>query len=563
MKNPSLFRRFILGSLIMGATIPMVYHIGRDIFRSNHFKQITEQACKAIEPMIQKGSQREPLEYLSSTIRNQGLYADPEIEMKDHGRFISPAVKHPFMKNSESCDFKGISGVEVKVYYSRVPLLDITYLYLYLLSIPILFLMFMYARRSIIRLQKKVADIIEYQMKHLFGIESGQTKQPTNGMLYKLLDLEIPLLKYLKKHIDSLESDLKIYSQKIAEQQKRDVLKDVASQMAHEIISPISTLQSILQDKNILDKRELLLDQLSQIKFFSENLLREYRGEPVLPKEMKQTIDVIASIETTIESVKFFAQNLWPIDFVFKNQFEGEKLFVNGDRNQFVAAISNLLRNSIEALDKPKKVIEITLENHFPKFNILIKDNGCGIKSENIEKIFDKRVSIGKANGTGLGLYQVRNTINSMHGIIEVTSIFGEGTVFNIELPVSFKKVDSAINPIKLKDPTQKPDLVLIDDTYANHIAWEIEAGRSNKNLISFFSVSEFLNDSDKIDKNTPIFVDYVFGEDLAAGKEISQQLLSKGFTKVFIASGLNENSISAPTGVKVVGKSFPLAELA
>jgi hypothetical protein len=224
-----------------------------------------------------------------------------------------------------------------------------------------------------------------------------------------------------------------------------------------------------------------------------------------------------------------------------------------------VAAISNLLRNSVEALDKPKKVIEITLENNFPRFNILIKDNGCGIKSENLEKIFDKRVSIGKTNGTGLGLYQVKNTIMSMNGKIEVTSVFGEGTVFRIQLPISFEKEDFVV---KFKDPTQKPDLVLIDDTYVNHIAWEIEAGRFNKNLISFFSIEEFLNDSDKIDKNTPIFVDYIFGENLTKGNEISQQLLEKGFINVFIASGLNEKSISAPIGIKIVGKNFPLSEL-
>jgi hypothetical protein len=276
-----------------------------------------------------------------------------------------------------------------------------------------------------------------------------------------------------------------------------------------------------------------------------------------------QSIDVVSSIKTTIEAVSLFAQRQGSeVDFIFKDQFEGKELFVSGDRSQFLAAISNLLRNSVEALDKLEKTIEITLENHFPRFSILIKDNGCGISPENIERIFDKRVSIGKENGTGLGLHQVKNAISSMRGDIEVSSVFGAGTVFEINLPVSFSKEDFEAKPVRLKDPTAKPDLVLIDDTYTNHIAWEFEAGRFNKKLISFFSASEFESESNNIDKNTPIFVDYIFHDDLTAGREISQQLLSKGFTKVFIASGLSTSDIVSPTGVKVVGKTFPAAEL-
>ena len=61
--------------------------------------------------------------------------------------------------------------------------------------------------------------------------------------------------------------------------------------------------------------------------------------------------------------------------------------------------------------------------------------NGCGITDENLKKIFDKGESFGKINGTGLGLYQVKKTIQSAEGTIRCVQLT-QGTRFEIQLPV-------------------------------------------------------------------------------------------------------------------------------
>ncbi len=555
MTNINLLRRLIFGSLILGAVVPMIYHISEEFIRVSHFKSMTKQACKVIEPMIQRGSQREPLEYLNSTISAQGGYANPEIVMKDHDRFITSEIKDKFSKNVESCIFSGISDIEVKVYYSRVPMMNITYLYLYLLSVPAMFGFFVLIRRSVLRLQRKIADIIEWQMKKIFNLSEDDLSKPRNGFLYRLLDLEIPLLGYLKKHIESLESDLQKYSQKIAEQQRKEVLKDVASQMAHEILTPISTLQTILKDPSALEKKDVLLLELAQIKSLSENLLREYRGDKSIPDMILKKFDVHEVVKSVVDGTKIFASQYPDIKFELNAEFKHEKIFILADRSQFVAAISNLLRNSVEAMIDHKGLIQVNLLKKDSQVVIVVKDNGCGIKFENLDRIFDKKFSEGKANGTGLGLYQVKSAIELMNGYISVSSRVHEYTEFEILIPIAYIEANDQLT-------NENVDLVLIDDSYANHLAWQIEAKRNKKAIATFYSESDFLKSAYADMFSLPIFVDCIFGDEMTAGQKIVQNLKQLGFQNLSIATGLESSSLAAPSGVKVVGKEFPLLEL-
>ena len=111
------------------------------------------------------------------------------------------------------------------------------------------------------------------------------------------------------------------------------------------------------------------------------------------------------------------------------------------DETHFSNVIFNLLDNAIK-YKKPDQPVNLTLStwNDGDKVCMSVKDDGMGIKKENLKKIFDKfyRVHTGNVHdvkGFGLGLAYVKNIVELHKGEIKVESEYGKGTKFTISLP--------------------------------------------------------------------------------------------------------------------------------
>jgi signal transduction histidine kinase len=103
----------------------------------------------------------------------------------------------------------------------------------------------------------------------------------------------------------------------------------------------------------------------------------------------------------------------------------------------FESILYNLLSNAIKYLS-PMRALTIQIKARLAenKFFLSIEDNGLGIESENLDKIFEpyKRLTE-EGEGKGLGLYLVRAHVEAMGGIIKVTSKLNQGTTFFLEIP--------------------------------------------------------------------------------------------------------------------------------
>ncbi len=102
-------------------------------------------------------------------------------------------------------------------------------------------------------------------------------------------------------------------------------------------------------------------------------------------------------------------------------------------------AILNLLDNAVK-YSPSGSVVEIRVTRREDLVDIVIKDNGNGIETEHLPKIFNRFYRVDKARtrnegGTGLGLAIVKHIIQYHHGKIGVTSEKGRGTVFTISIP--------------------------------------------------------------------------------------------------------------------------------
>ncbi len=122
----------------------------------------------------------------------------------------------------------------------------------------------------------------------------------------------------------------------------------------------------------------------------------------------------------------------------------------HGDEGRIKQILINLLSNALKFTQKG--YVKVTVggqpgdEPEMEMLSIRIEDTGCGIRQENLEKIFeDFRQVDSKQNrgveGTGLGLSITKQLVRLMKGTIEVESVFGQGTIFTVKLPQ--KIVDS------------------------------------------------------------------------------------------------------------------------
>ncbi len=165
-------------------------------------------------------------------------------------------------------------------------------------------------------------------------------------------------------------------------------------------------------------------------------------GAPV-----KETHDVGIIIKETVEFVTHGSP--LEIDLRIDSNLGNAEI----DKGQICQVIENLVINAEQELGNKGKLtitafnrnIDTTNNYDLPAgdyINIQILDNGNGIPSENLSRIFDPYFTT-KTKGNGLGLAVVHSIINQHKGIITVDSVVGEGTQFSILLPISDKEIEN------------------------------------------------------------------------------------------------------------------------
>lgn len=100
--------------------------------------------------------------------------------------------------------------------------------------------------------------------------------------------------------------------------------------------------------------------------------------------------------------------------------------------------LANLFSNALQYHDGQKEaaLIDVAIETFADHASIQIRDNGEGIRPDIQDKVFNMFFrGSNRSQGTGLGLFLVRETTQRLGGQIDVDSVLGEGTTFKIALP--------------------------------------------------------------------------------------------------------------------------------
>lgn len=112
------------------------------------------------------------------------------------------------------------------------------------------------------------------------------------------------------------------------------------------------------------------------------------------------------------------------------------------DEVKLTLAFTNLIENGIK-YNKENGWVHVSLNADHQYFYLKVEDSGMGIPEESIEHIFERFYRVDKSHsreigGTGLGLAITRNAILMHRGAIKVFSTEGEGTIFNVRIPLNY-----------------------------------------------------------------------------------------------------------------------------
>jgi two-component system aerobic respiration control sensor histidine kinase ArcB len=299
------------------------------------------------------------------------------------------------------------------------------------------------------------------------------------------LSHKVPLFDENQQVIGLVGISLDITAQKEAEKLKlENVIQkaELAAQakftknaysVAHDIRSPLSTLLLIVKNcKEISEDKRIALREIAvSIGDIANNLLSKYGDKEIEDHIEEQKPLLLSAVLLHLISDKKHQYKESGHKFYHDFTQIGQRAFIKIQQSLFKRMISNLINNAVDAFENMTGEVIIKLDATDDKVLVVISDNGKGMPDHVKEKILQNiAVTEGKAEGHGLGLTQVRETLVSNQGVMRIDSQIGKGTQIKLEFP-RIKAPNWIAEEIRIR-----PDdtVVILDDDKSIHMAWDM-----------------------------------------------------------------------------------------
>lgn len=265
---------------------------------------------------------------------------------------------------------------------------------------------------------------------------------------------------------------------------------NLATQVAHDIRSPLEVLKGIKSDIDLLpeDSRRRMHMSINRIEEISFNLLKNHKQD-IIPHSIIYSEDLLSILKNvTIEKSIEFRKSP-SIEILESFDYNSYGLYSRIQGSTLKSIISNIINNGIDSSKGRAGVISIGLYSKDDTNVICIADYGNGIPKEIGSKIFNKGFTT-KSSGNGLGLYNAKQDIEAVGGSIDFDSEIGKGTTFTITLPKS-ERPASFINSI---DAFKYEKIIVLDDDLAFHEVWKKRLDGIESKVEHIHSVKEMLS---------------------------------------------------------------------
>ncbi|MFH1076295.1 MAG: PAS domain S-box protein [Pseudomonadota bacterium] len=237
----------------------------------------------------------------------------------------------------------------------------------------------------------------------------------------------------------------KVMEEQLTQSAKLSTVGLLSSGIAHEINNPMAIINEkagLMKDlleasKDEFKYRDRFVEMLSSIvrsvdrcRMITRRLLRF--SKPTVFETI--TIDLNQFLEETLGFVQMVA---WHRGINIDLDLAPDLPSIESDGSLLQQVFVNIINNAFEAVEENEGKIAVSSRlKAQDTIQVSIRDNGCGMASEDIRHIFEPFYSKNKETGTGLGLFITHTIVKNLGGRIGVESEKGKGTTITVDLPI-------------------------------------------------------------------------------------------------------------------------------
>ena len=311
--------------------------------------------------------------------------------------------------------------------------------------------------------------------------------------------------------------------ERLATSKRLESLSVLAGGVAHDInnsLGPIVALPDLLlHELAVLDpegragEMRADLESMKAASLRASQTIKDLQTLAGQGRAAKERLDLNAVVSKCIAEHSAFVASATGRSVEMVAQLPSKPLPILASEAHLVRAISNLMRNGVEAIEEDgqltirageRRLIEAVdgFERIEPgRYAVLsISDTGKGIRQEDVGRIFEPFFStkpLGQSGSVGLGLAIVHGVMKEHNGFVDVTSVRGQGTTFTLYFPrlSSGEWTEAPTTPTPL--PFGRSRILLVDDSptllrtarrILDHLGYRVETLESGKEAYQRFA---------------------------------------------------------------------------
>lgn len=362
-------------------------------------------------------------------------------------------------------------------------------------------------------------------------------------------------VKNIAKKLNILKDSISLSEKAKQDISNAEKVSNIATQVAHDIRSPLEVLKSINSELELLpsDTRRMVQLSITRIEEIAFNLLKNHKKSMTL-LQARQPEELLSLIKGVILEKKIEFRNKSSIEIIELYNTDSYGLFSIVQRNNLKNIISNLVNNGIESIEDENGRIAIELKSIDDKNVITIEDSGSGIPDAIKDKIFTKGFTT-KRSGNGIGLHNAKQDIEALGGTIRYESQLGLGTIFTITLPTS----QTSPRFIDAIHSYNYDKIIILDDDPAFHEVWNKKLDNLESKIEHFHSVEELFSKYQSLHAKILLLSDFELMDKYYDGIDIILKL-NHASHSVLVTARSEDNTVQErclADGIKLLPKSL------